>query len=105
MRIVIMELRKSDRAYFKAASAVSELSEFKQHKIGVVAVYKHKIVSSGCNSYVTNPLQKKYNKLLDKLKLKEKIGKKKSKSINKNKILNMVKVLNNIENDYFKIYS
>ena len=48
-----MELRKSDRAYFKVASAVSELSEFKQHKIGAVAVYKHKIVSSGCNSYVS----------------------------------------------------
>lgn len=60
--MAIMELRKSDRAYFKVASAVSELSEFKQHKIGAVAVYKHKIVSSGCNSYVTNPLQKKYNK-------------------------------------------
>ena len=41
---------------------MSELSSFKQHRIGVIAVYKHKIISSGYNSYVTNPLQKKYNK-------------------------------------------
>ena len=58
-----MELSKSHRTYFKAAKAVSELSNFKQHKIGAVTVYKHKIISSGCNSYVTNPLQKKYNRL------------------------------------------
>lgn len=57
-----MELSKSHRAYFKAAKAVSEMSDFKQHKIGVVAVYKHKVISSGYNSYITNPLQKKYNK-------------------------------------------
>jgi deoxycytidylate deaminase len=56
-----MNLTKSHRSYFKAAKAVSELSEFKKHKIGVVAVYKHKVISSGVNSYVTNPLQKKYN--------------------------------------------
>lgn len=57
-----MELSKSHRAYFKAAKAVSEMSEFKQHRIGVVAVYRHKIISSGYNSYITNPLQKKYNR-------------------------------------------
>lgn len=57
-----MELSKSHKAYFRAAKAVSELSQFKQHRIGVVAVYKHKIISSGYNSYVTNPLQKKYNR-------------------------------------------
>lgn len=57
-----MELSKSHKAYFKAAKAVSELSSFAKHKVGAVAVYKHKIISSGCNSYVTNPLQKRYNK-------------------------------------------
>ena len=57
-----MELSKSHRAYFRAAKAVSELSQFKQHRIGVVAVYRHKIISSGYNSYVTNPLQKRYNR-------------------------------------------
>lgn len=57
-----MELSKSHRAYFRAARAVSELSNFKQHRIGAVIVYKHKVISSGYNSYITNPLQKKYNK-------------------------------------------
>ncbi len=57
-----MKLTKSHRAYFKAAKAVSELSTFPRVKVGCVAVYKHKIISSGVNSYITNPLQKKYNR-------------------------------------------
>lgn len=57
-----MNITKSHRAYFKAAKAVSESSDFPRVKVGCVAVYKHKIISSGCNSYVTNPLQKRYNK-------------------------------------------
>ena len=57
-----MQLTKSRRAYFKAAKAVAELSNFKQYHIGCVAVYKHKIISSGCNSNRTNPTQKKLNK-------------------------------------------
>lgn len=57
-----MNITKSHRAYFKAAKAVSEYSDFHRVKVGCVAVYKHKIISSGCNSYVTNPLQKRYNK-------------------------------------------
>lgn len=57
-----MELSKRHKAYFKAAKAVSELSSFKQHRVGAIVVYKHKIISSGCNSYVTNPLQKRYNR-------------------------------------------
>ena len=57
-----MNMTKSHRAYFKAAKAVSESSDFYRVKVGCVAVYKHKIISSGCNSYVTNPLQKRYNK-------------------------------------------
>ena len=57
-----MQLTKSRRAYFKAAKAISELSDFKQHHIGCVAVYKHKIISSGYNSNRTNPKQKKLNK-------------------------------------------
>lgn len=55
-------ITKSHRAYFKVAKAVSELSNFKQHRIGVIVVYKHKVISSGYNSYITNPLQKKYNR-------------------------------------------
>ena len=57
-----MNLTKSHRAYFKAAKSVSDLSDFPRVKVGCVAVYKHKIISSGYNSYVTNPLQKRYNK-------------------------------------------
>ena len=57
-----MNVTKSHRAYFKAAKSVSDLSDFPRVKVGCVAVYKHKIISSGYNSYVTNPLQKRYNK-------------------------------------------
>lgn len=56
-----MQLSKSHRAYFKAAKSMSELSEFKQHHIGAVVVYGHKIISSGCNSNKTNPKQKRLN--------------------------------------------
>ena len=56
-----MELSKSHRAYFKAAKAISELSDFPRVKIGCCAVYKHKIISSGCNSTKTNPTQKRLN--------------------------------------------
>ena len=56
-----MELSKSHRAYFKAAKAISELSDFPKVKIGCCAVYKHKIISSGCNSMKTNPTQKRLN--------------------------------------------
>lgn len=56
-----MQLTKSHRAYFKAAKAMSEMSNFKNQHIGAVAVYKHKIISSGTNSNKTNPIQKRFN--------------------------------------------
>ena len=56
-----MELSKSHRAYFKTAKAIAELSDFPRVKIGCCAVYKHKIISSGCNSMKTNPTQKRLN--------------------------------------------
>lgn len=56
-----MNITKSHRAYFKAARAMSELSDFKQYHIGAVAVYGHKIISSGYNSNKTNPTQKRLN--------------------------------------------
>lgn len=56
-----MKLTKSHRAYFKAAKAIAELSDFPKVKIGCCAVYKHKIISSGCNSMKTNPTQKRLN--------------------------------------------
>lgn len=56
-----MKLTKSHRAYFKAAKGMSELSDFRQHHIGAVAVCGHKIISSGYNSCKTNPAQKRLN--------------------------------------------
>lgn len=56
-----MHLSKSHRAYFKAAKAMAGLSDFKQFHIGCVAVSGHKIISSGYNSYKTNPMQKRLN--------------------------------------------
>lgn len=56
-----MKLTKSHKAYFKTAKAISELSDFPRVKIGCCAVYKHKIISSGCNSLKTNPKQKYLN--------------------------------------------
>lgn len=44
-----MRLTKSHRSYFKAAKAISELSDYKQ-KVGCVVVMGHKIISSGHNS-------------------------------------------------------
>ena len=44
-------MTKSERAYFNAAKAVSELSDHRV-KIGCVVVNKHRIVSSGFNSNI-----------------------------------------------------
>ena len=56
-----MKLTKSHKAYFKAAKAVSELSDFPRVRVGCVVVCGHKIISSGYNSIKTNPTQKKLN--------------------------------------------
>ena len=56
-----MELTKKDRAYFNIAKEVSKLSDFPRVQIGACAVYKHNVISTGCNSQRTSPLQKKYN--------------------------------------------
>jgi deoxycytidylate deaminase len=44
-------ISKTERAYFRAAKAVSELSDHRQ-PLGCVVVNKHRIVSSGTNSHV-----------------------------------------------------
>lgn len=56
-----MKLTKSHKAYFKAAKAISELSDFPRVQVGCVVVYGHKIISSGYNSSKTNPTQKRLN--------------------------------------------
>lgn len=57
-----MHLTKKDRAYFNIAKEMSKLSDFPRVQVGACAVYKHKVISTGCNSQRTSPLQKKYNK-------------------------------------------
>lgn len=56
-----MELTKTHKAYFEAAKACAQLSDFPKVSIGAIATYKHRIISSGFNSQKTAPLQKKYN--------------------------------------------
>ena len=41
---------KTNKAYFRAAKAVSELSDYPRHKLGCVVVKGHRIISSACNS-------------------------------------------------------
>ena len=55
-------LSKKDTSYFRAAQAVSTLSDFKRVNVGAVLIYKHRIASSSCNSQRTHPLQQKLNK-------------------------------------------
>ena len=56
-------MTKTNLAYFKAAKAVSDMSDHPQYKVGAVVVMNHRIISSGHNSdSKTHPLQKKYNR-------------------------------------------
>ena len=58
-----IDMTKTERAMFRAAKAVSEMSDHPQYKIGATVVSKHRIISSGANSDTkTHPLQKQYNK-------------------------------------------
>jgi deoxycytidylate deaminase len=57
-----MTMTRRRLAFFNAARAVSKLSDFPRVAVGSVAVYKHRIISSGCNSRKTDTLQKKYNR-------------------------------------------
>lgn len=57
-----LSMSKRHKAYFDAACAMSQLSDFPRVKIGAIAVYKHRIISSGCNQTKTHPLQKRFNK-------------------------------------------
>lgn len=53
-------MSKADKAYFRAAKAVSLLSDHQTYKIGCVVVDRHRIISSGCNSKTKcHPLQAK----------------------------------------------
>lgn len=56
-----MTMTRRRLAFFNAARAVSKLSDFPRVAVGSCAVYKHRIISSGCNSRKTDTLQKQYN--------------------------------------------
>lgn len=56
------ELTRKDRTYFNIAREVARSSDFPKIQIGCVAVYQHKIISTGFNSNKTHPRQKEYNK-------------------------------------------
>ena len=53
-------MSKTNKAFFRAAKTVSELSDYPKHKIGCVVVKGHRIISSSCNSATKcHPLQAK----------------------------------------------
>jgi deoxycytidylate deaminase len=56
-------ITKTERSFFNAAKAVSELSDHPQYKLGCVVVLGHRIVSSGKNSHTKcHALQAKLDK-------------------------------------------
>ena len=65
-----VELTKKNKTYFNIAKEVSYLSDFPRVQIGACAVYKHKVISTGCNSQRTSPLQKKYNQTRTQMTMK-----------------------------------
>ena len=55
-------MTRKQKSFFDAAKAVSESSEFPKVHIGcVITEGNHRIISSGCNSTKTHPLQKQLN--------------------------------------------
>lgn len=56
-------MTKKQKSFFEAAKIVSTMSDFDRVHIGcVVTDGSHRIISSGCNSTKTHPLQKQLNK-------------------------------------------
>ena len=55
-------MNKKDEAYFNVAKAVAETSDFPRQHIGCAVVYKHRLISSGCNCKVTHPKQRELNR-------------------------------------------
>lgn len=55
-------MNKRDMAFFNAAKAVSEMSDFPKQHVGCVVTDGHRIISSGYNSIRTHPIQKKLNR-------------------------------------------
>ena len=55
-------ITKTDQKYFQKAYQTALLSDYHKTHVGCVAVYQGSIISIGCNTVKTHPLQKKYNK-------------------------------------------
>lgn len=55
-------LTKREEKFFKVAKAVAKTSTFHRNHLGCCIVYKGVVVSVGCNSERSHPLQKEYNK-------------------------------------------
>lgn len=49
------------KKYFNLAKNASLFSDYKDHHLGAVLIYKNKVISMGWNSTKTSPIQKKYN--------------------------------------------
>lgn len=52
-----MELSNREKSLFRIAKEVSHMSDRKQHKLGAVIYYKHKVIGTGCNSNKTDAMQ------------------------------------------------
>lgn len=53
-------MTKTEKAMFRVAKSVSELSDHPQHKLGCAVVNKHRVISTGFNSQTRyHPLQAK----------------------------------------------
>lgn len=55
-------MTKKQKSFFDAAKVISKSSEFPRVHIGCIVTDTHRIISSGCNSTKTHPLQRKLNK-------------------------------------------
>ena len=49
--------------YFNLARNAGQFSDFKQHHLGCVLVYKNNVISVGYNTTKQHPMQKQYNAL------------------------------------------
>lgn len=54
-------IKNNDRNFFIKADHMCDVSDSKKTHVGCVITYKNRIVSYGCNSEKTHPMQKKYN--------------------------------------------
>lgn len=59
-------LRNSDFHYFNKARQIAAMSDYYKEHVGCVAVYHGQVISIGCNSNKTHPMQKHYNKYREK---------------------------------------